>query len=259
MDQRYRIGKELTLKAGKFIRENYEGRIKIDFKGEIDIVTDIDLKAENILISGIKQNFPDDNIITEETDIEQKEAEYRWIIDPLDGTTNFSHGFPFFCVSVAVEYKSEIVSGFVYDPLREELFEVNKGEKPHLNGREIEPSKIEKLDRALLATGFPYDIRESKKNNVNFFSHIIYKAQAVRRAGSAALDLCYVACGRLDGYWELKLKPWDTAAAGLIIKQAGGIITDLSNKSENLLFNEVAASNGLIHKELLKELNEAGK
>ncbi|MFC1725810.1 inositol monophosphatase family protein [candidate division KSB1 bacterium] len=253
-DRLYSIGKELTVEAGKFIRESYEGKIEVKFKGRIDIVTDIDKKAESIIVNGIKENFPDHNIITEETDFEQGDSDTRWIIDPLDGTTNFSHGFPFFCVSVGIEYKNEVIIGFVYDPLREEMFEAKKGESALLNGKRIKPSSIDNLEHSLLATGFPYDIKESENNNVDYFNHMIFKAQAVRRAGSAALDLCYIACGRLDGYWEIKLSPWDTAAAGLIVKEAGGRITDFDGRQASILHKQIAATNGVIHEEMLREL-----
>ena len=250
----YSVGKEVALEAGKFIKKSYEGKIEVEFKGRIDIVTDIDRKAEEIIVNGIRKNFPDHNIITEETGFEQTNSDTRWIIDPLDGTTNFSHGFPFFCVAVGIEYKNEVIIGFVYDPLREEMFEAEKGEPALMNMREIKPSKIDRLEHALLATGFPYDIKESSNNNVNYFNHMIFKAQAVRRAGSAALDLCYIASGRLDGYWEIKLSPWDTAAAGLIVEQAGGRITDFDGNRMSILHKQIAASNGIIREEMLREL-----
>jgi len=253
----YWLAKKLAFKSGKLIIYYSGKKLEIEFKGKIDIVTEADKKIEEFIIKEIKKEFPDSNIIAEESDLKKKKSELEWIIDPIDGTTNFYHGFPFFCVSIAVMYRGNVVLGFVYDPIRDEIFEAVKDEYASLNGKTISVSGIDSLDKALLATGFPYDIRESSDNNINYFNHLLLKAQAIRRAGSAALDLCYVACGRFDGFWEIKLKPWDTAAAALILSEAGGKVTDMENIEKPIIYKEVVGSNRLIHKELVTELNAA--
>ena len=254
----YKKAVEYALKAGEIIRKNYEQDIRIEFKSRIDIVTEVDKKVEDMLVSLIHKDFEGHDIVTEETHIEKTGSEFIWYIDPLDGTTNYSHGFPFFCVSIGVFQNDEPIVGIVYDPIRDEFFESKKGGISMMNGKVISPSKIDTIERSLLSTGFPYDIRETDNNNVDYFTHMIYLAQAIRRGGSAALDLCYVACGRLDGYWELKLSPWDTAAGILILRNAGGVITDIRGETKSLLFKEIAATNGLIHDILLDELRKAG-
>ena len=241
-------------KTGLLLKKNIDKAHHIEFKGVIDIVTEMDKKAENLIIKIIKDAFPEHGILTEESSEQKTDSEYRWIIDPLDGTTNYSHGFPVFCVSIALEKRGEVILGVVYNPMLNELFTAEKGKGAYLNNKNIKVSNISDLSQSLLATGFPYDVRTSKQNNIVNFANFAVRVQAIRRAGSAALDMCYVACGRFDGFWELKLKPWDTAAAMLIIREAGGAVTDFSGKPFSMYSGETMASNGLIHDKMTRVL-----
>jgi len=246
--------------AGKIQLEHIGKDIDIKYKGAVNLVTKVDKLCERRIISIISGQYPEHCFLAEEEwDSDDFTGVYRWIIDPLDGTTNYAHGYRFFCTSIALEKKlrekedmPEIVLGVVYDPVTDELFHAEKGKGAFLNGKSIRVSKTSELSKSLLSTGFPYDIRESKKNNVEYFNKFIFKSQAVRRDGAAALDLCYVACGRFDGFWELKLKPWDIGAGALIIKEAGGRITDFSDNELNIFKEDVVASNGLIHSEMME-------
>lgn len=241
-------------KAGLLLKKNIYKAHRIKFKGVIDIVTEMDKKAEDVIMETIKNAFPEHGILTEESAEQKTDSKYRWIIDPLDGTTNYSHGFPVFCVSIALEKQGEIILGVVYNPMLNELFTAEKGRGAYLNNKKIKVSHIKELTKSLLATGFPYDIRTSEQNNIANFANFAVSAQAIRRAGSAALDMCYVACGRFDGFWELKLKPWDTAAAMLIINEAGGMVSDFNGKPFSFYSGETLASNGLIHAEMINVL-----
>lgn len=245
--------------AGLILKKNLGKPRSIEYKGVIDIVTEMDRKAEDLIIKTIKKEFPEHGILTEESNERKSSSEYRWIIDPLDGTTNYSHGYPVFCVSIALEKEGEIILGVVYDPVLGELFTAEKGKGAFVNNKKIKVSKIRELTKSLLATGFPYDVRTSRQNNIDHFSNFAVKAQAIRRAGSAALDMCYVACGRFDGFWEIKLKPWDTAAAMLIIREAGGMVTDFNGGPFSMYSGETLASNGLIHNEMLNVLHHKTK
>jgi len=243
--------------AGRYLKENLYHRHQLRFKGEIDIVTEADQQAEKMIIGTINAHCPDHDILAEESPARRTGSPYRWIIDPLDGTTNYAHGFPFFCVSIALERGGECILGVVYNPMLEEMFVAVKGKGALLNGRPIKVSETAEMSHSLLATGFPYDIRCSKENNLNLFQALAVQVQAIRRAGAAALDLAYVAAGRFDGFWELKLHPWDTAAGCLLIQEAGGIVTDLQGGLFALQVPHVAASNGRIHAQLLAALKAA--
>jgi myo-inositol-1(or 4)-monophosphatase len=237
--------------AGELIRENWQQPKTIDYKGAIDLVTSVDRETERTIVELIRRNFPDHSILAEEeTDVEVKENEYRWIIDPLDGTTNFVHSYPQVSVSIALEQSGQVILGLVYDPLRRECFRAVRGHGATLNGSAIRISIVNELDKALLATGFPYDRRERADFYLTFFKAFLTRCQGIRRNGSAALDLCYVACGRLDGFWELKLKPWDVAAGTLIVAEAGGTLSDFSSGEFSIWGNETLASNGIIHDEM---------
>jgi len=241
--------------AGALLKESV-GRIgEIEFKGAVDIVTDVDRKSEKLITEAIKKAFPDHGILAEEGPEVVQASPFKWIIDPLDGTTNYSHGFPFFCVSIGFEVSGEVVLGVVYDPMMDELFAAEKGKGAALNGKKMAVSAIDGLGRSLLATGFPYDLRASKENNLDHFSAFSLKAQAIRRAGSAALDLCYIASGRFDGYWEMKLKPWDTSAGSLMVTESGGMITDFQGGPFSIYGTECLASNGLIHEQMKRVLS----
>lgn len=247
---------ETARRAGALLKENVGKVGRIEFKGAVDIVTEIDRKSEELIMAAIGKTFPGHGILTEESPEVKQDSPYKWIIDPLDGTTNYSHGFPFFCVSIGFEEAGEVIFGAVYDPMLDELYTAEKGIGAALNGKKITVSAINDLGRGLLATGFPYDLRASKDNNLDFFSEFSLKAQAIRRAGSAALDLCYIASGRFDGYWEMKLRPWDVAAGALIAGEAGGRVTDFSGGPFSIYGRECLASNGLIHEDMIRILSK---
>ena len=245
---------EIAREAGLFLKNKLNSVHTIDYKGEINLVTEVDKISEKMITSKINSLFPDHDILAEEfTDIDRG-ADFRWIIDPLDGTTNYAHGYPYFCVSIALERLNTMTVGIVYDPMLDEMFVAEKGKGAFLNDREIHVSNTRGIIKSLLATGFPYDIREDSDNNLNYFNEMILKAQAIRRAGSAALDLAYVAAGRFDGFWELKLNPWDIAAGWLLVEEAGGIVTDMGGNDYYLESPSILASNGRIHKEMMDVL-----
>jgi myo-inositol-1(or 4)-monophosphatase len=250
---------EAAREAGQMLRENLDASREIIYKGEVDLVTNFDNRSQQMIFDRLVKNFPHHDFVAEEGLDQEKGSAYRWIIDPLDGTTNYAHRFPFFSVSIALEFIGQIVCGVVYDPMRNETFSGTKGNGAFLNGDRIKVSALNDLDKSLLATGFPYDLRESEENNIAHFNHFVTRAQAIRRCGSAALDLCYVACGRFDGFWELKLKPWDVAAASLIVQEAGGHLTDFKNKEFSIHSHETLGTNGLIHQQMLDVLRLAAK
>jgi myo-inositol-1(or 4)-monophosphatase len=212
--------------------------------------------AEAAVIEILEKAFPDHGILTEESKGREGSGSYRWILDPLDGTTNYAHGYPFFCVSLALEKDGHIIWGIIYDPLRDELFEAAVGMGAMVNGKPLTVSNTRHIQQSFLCTGFPYDMRESREDNLRYFSRFAKIAQAIRRDGSAALDLCYVAMGRFDGFWEMKLNPWDVAAGGLIVTEAGGSVTDFSGGPFTIHGQEILATNGRIHEEMLKVLSK---
>ncbi len=236
--------------AGLFLKDRFTEKHEITYKGEIDIVTEADRMSEKMLLSEIEAAFPHHDILAEESDGTEKGSDYRWLVDPLDGTTNYAHGFPFFCVSIALEKRGEIIMGVIYDPMADELYEATLKGGAFLNGKKIFVSNTTDLSKGLLATGFPYDIRTNSDNNINYFSEMALRAQAIRRAGSAALDLAYVASGRFDGFWELQLNPWDTAAGWLLVTEAGGLVTDFDGSSYSFHSRGILSSNGRIHDDM---------
>lgn len=254
------VAVEVVLKAGKYLKENL-GKIKeTKFKGSaINIVTDIDRKAEKLVINSLQRRFPEHGFLSEEIGEVRGESDLKWILDPLDGTTNYAHRFPFYAISLALEKKGKIILGLVLDPEHNELFSAELNHGAYLNGKRIRVSKVSELDRSLLATGFSYKLRELKDNNISHFKDFLFAAQAVRRAGSASLDLCYVACGRFDGFWELELNPWDTAAGWLIITEAGGKVTTFNGDKYNYNIKEILASNGKIHGKMSQILTHPSK
>ena len=244
-------------RAAGDILNYYADRDKlIEFKGHANLVTIADKKSEELIIGGILSRYPSHSILAEESGATQSGAPVKWIIDPLDGTTNFAHGYPFYCVSIAVEEKGEIVCGAVYDPVREEMFSAERGAGAYRNGERLKVSGVDRLSQALLITGFPYNFRERLDIVVRQFGKFLVASQAVRRGGSAALDLCYVASGRLDGFWELYLQPWDTAAGHVILEEAGGRVTDFNGGPFSIYKKETLASNGLLHDEMRTVLAE---
>ena len=237
--------------AGRIQRAAFGTAHAIEHKGEIDLVTRIDRRSEAAILRILGDAFPAHGILAEEGGGRTGDGEHLWVVDPLDGTTNYSRGFPFFCVSVALARAGRVIVGAVYQPLLDELFTAVRGRGAFLNGRRLRVSGQARLDQAFLATGFPYDIRRSRRNNLANFARFATRCLAVRRAGAAALDLAYLAAGRFDGFWELKLRPWDIAAASLLIEEAGGRITGTGGRPWRLGVRDVVASNGLIHGEML--------
>ncbi len=247
--------KRIAWEAGRILKERFGKYNRIDFKGDINLVTDTDRISQEFIREEIKKIYPDHSLLSEEGLEIRTQSPFRWIIDPLDGTTNFAHGLPVFAVSIAVEFEGEIFGGVVYNPVMDELFWSEKGKGAYLWQERIRVSETESLSKSLLATGFPYDIREDSNNNLNYFSRFAIRAQAIRRMGAASIDLCYVACGRFDGFWELKLFPWDVAAGTLIVEEAGGKITDFKGLPTNIYSKEIVASNRKIHEEMIEVLN----
>ncbi|HSR09899.1 MAG TPA: inositol monophosphatase family protein [Thermodesulfobacteriota bacterium] len=238
-------------KAGRILQSRL-GRVKkVEYKGAVNLVTEMDLLSEKMIVSAIRAAFPRHSILSEEQTDRTEPSPYRWVVDPLDGTTNYAHGFPVYCVSIGLAKEEEIILGVVYDPSRDELFVAEKGKGARLNGRRIRVSSAPLLSQSLLATGFPYDLRKSPVNNFDHFQNFARRVHAVRRAGSAALDLCYVAAARFDGFWEMKLGAWDLAAGSLMVKEAGGTVSDFSGKPIFLDGSHVLATNGKIHREMI--------
>ncbi len=244
-----------AVKEGGAVLIQHFGKVKsIDYKGEINLVTEVDRQSEQKIVSIIKDKYPDHSILAEETGDSGGSSPFKWIIDPLDGTTNYAHSYPCFCVSLAIEYEGEVIYGAVYDPMREEIFTAEKGDGAYVNGKIIKVSSTQELNHSLLCTGFPYDIRDDIESNILNFRNFLMKSQAVRRDGSAALDLCYVAAGRFDGFWEQKLFPWDVAAGSLLITEAGGKLSNFKDEKFNIYDTEIVASNGIIHHQMIETL-----
>ncbi|MDO9119393.1 MAG: inositol monophosphatase family protein [Nitrospira sp.] len=244
--------------AGKVLSRYVRDGFRVENKSAIDLVTEADHAAEQCVIDVILASYPDHAFLAEERGrIGQTQSPYVWIIDPLDGTTNFTHGFPTYCVSIGLEYKEQCVLGVVYDPTRDELFSATRGGGARVNGQPLHVSQTAQLDQALLVTGFAYNIRETPNNNLDHFARFALLAQGLRRTGSAALDLCYVAAGRFDGFWEVKLSPWDTAAGVVILREAGGRVTDFCGQSHSLYGQELVASNGHLHDSMISVIRES--
>lgn len=240
--------------AGEIIRAKAGTAFRVDRKGAADLVTEVDLSAERAVIAVISAVFPGHRIAAEESGRGEGDSEYLWWIDPIDGTTNFVHGYPFYSVSIALEFRGVMIAGVVYDPVRGETFEAFRSGGARLNDREIEVSPVASLSDALLATGFPYD-RSDRGRALALAAGFLPRIQGLRRDGSAALDLAYVAAGRLDGFWERGLKPWDTAAGSLLVEEAGGRVSDFRGGKFDLLRGEIAAANPKIHPQLICGLN----
>lgn len=253
--QRYlKAAIDAARQAGQMLKDNLNVNRQIRYKGDVDLVTNFDSQSQKMIFEHLYTNFPEHDFIAEEGLEQGTGGDFRWIFDPLDGTTNYAHRFPVFTVSIALEWKGQVIIGVVYDPMREEMFSGVKGEGASLNGKRIKVSETNDLDKSLLATGFPYDLRESSDNNIGHFNNFLVRVQAIRRCGSAAMDLCYVACGRFDGFWELKLKPWDVAAAALIVGEAGGRVSDFQNGEFDIYKQETLGTNGRIHQQMMDVL-----
>ncbi|MBI3189851.1 MAG: inositol monophosphatase [Ignavibacteriales bacterium] len=249
------VAVEAARVAGKYLKQSV-GKIKtIEQKGgeERNLVTEVDKRSEEMIVEIIKKHFPSHEILAEERG-SQGSSKTKWIIDPLDGTTNFTHGLPVFCVSIGVEHEGEIICGVIYDPNLDEMFTAEKGKGAFLNGKRIKVSQTQTLNKSLLVTGFPYNIIENPNHAVERFVNFLMKAQAVRRMGSAAIDLAYIACGRYDGFWEVALNPWDMAAGMLLVHEAGGKVTDFMGGDFSIYQKEILASNGIVQDEMISVL-----
>ena len=243
--------REAAQRAGNYLRDGFATRPEIGFKGEINLVTERDLKSQEIIFDFLDREFPEHAILSEEGLDIRGGAERRWVIDPLDGTTNYAHGLPVFCVSLAFQEEGITRAALIYNPILEETFWAAGGAGSHLNDQRLSVSKEKNLSESLLATGFPYDLRESPSPAVPLFDRFILRARAVRRCGSAALDLAYTAAGRFDGFWELKLHPWDTAAGALLVEEAGGRVSDFNGSPFDPFGRECLASNDRIHAQMI--------
>ena len=250
------LATDLARRAGALQRSRYETQLEIGTKSApVDLVTEVDRACEAMIVEALERARPGDAVVAEEgSGRDRADATWRWVIDPLDGTTNYAHGYPRFCVSIGVEREDARHVGVVYDPLMDELYHAVRGAGAFRNGRPIRVSAEPELGRSLLATGFAYDRRESSIDNLDHFGAFLKRARALRRDGSAALDLCYVASGRLEGYWELKLQPWDVAAGALVVEEAGGRVSDFAGTGTARSGREVVASNGRIHDAMLAVL-----
>lgn len=247
---------EAARTGGNILMSHFGRPLDIEFKGDANLVTVADRLSEDAIVSIITGSYPGHQIMAEEGTTNNNISEYRWIIDPLDGTTNFAHSFPLFAVSIGLELEGKMVMGVVYDPVRGECFTAMDGCGAYLNGRAIHVSDVETLDRSLLATGFPYDRRINPDEYLFHFREFLKTAQEIRRPGAATIDMCYVASGRFDGFWEPKLQPWDIAAAAVIVKEAGGRLSDYKGGEFSIYGKETVASNGKIHGEMLDVLRE---
>jgi myo-inositol-1(or 4)-monophosphatase len=256
-DDRYlQVAMAAAKEAGRIQMLHFGHSHPVEYKGEFNPVTEVDRLCERAILKMISESFPDHDILTEESPFEGKGSSWKWIIDPIDGTTNYFHGFPCFCVSIGLEVEGEVKLGVVYVPPLDELFHAEKGEGAFLNGERIAVSRADRLRRSLLCTGFPYDVHERVDFYLRYFRQFITRSFAIRRPGSAAVDLAYLAAGRFDGFWEFKLHAWDVAAVSLMITEAGGKVTDLQGQPFNIYSIETLASNGLIHQEMLQAIQE---
>ena len=250
------VATEAVLEAGAIQKARYGQEIEIYRKGVIDLVTEVDRTCEDAILRRLRSAFPDHDIVTEETQLTQTGSRYVWFVDPLDGTTNFAHGYPFFCTSVALTVDGVAVAGAVYDPLKDELFTAERGAGAHLNGRRLRVSAATELLQSLLITGFPYDLRDDLQAKLRLFNRFMGHARAIRRDGAAALDLCYVAAGRVDGFWEERLQPWDMMAGVVMIEEAGGLITRFDGSPVGLSADEMVAAGPALHAAMLQVLHE---
>jgi myo-inositol-1(or 4)-monophosphatase len=253
---------QMARDAGRILIDRQGRSLQVSSKGDINLVTEADLAAEKLIIERIQSYYPRHAILAEESGASNGSetgaaGEWKWIIDPLDGTTNYAHGYPCFCVSIAVERAGKIEIGVIYDPVRDEMFAAERGQGATLNDRTIRVSEVDELNSAMLCTGFPYDVRE-RPDFARDFTNFTMRAQAVRRDGSAALDLAFIACGRFDGFWEDGLNPWDVAAGVLLIEEAGGQVTDYRGAALDIYTPKVIASNGLVHEAMMAVLRGGG-
>lgn len=253
MEQFKQVLLEATKEAGKIIQQYFQGSFNIENKEGINnLVTEVDKHSEKAIIDIIRKNYPGHSIISEEVGEMLQESDYQWIIDPIDGTVNFAHGIPICCVSIGLKHKEELLLGAVYNPMMNELFFAEKGKGAYLNDKPIKVSSKTNFAKACLVTGFPYKWPNSSEHPIRVFERFILEGLPVRRLGSAAIDLCWVACGRFDGFWEYNLSSWDVAAGYLIVQEAGGRITNFDGEPYSVFDKETLATNGHIHEDMLR-------
>jgi myo-inositol-1(or 4)-monophosphatase len=242
---------DIARESGALLANYLERKIGFELKGDHDLVTEADRASERLVVERLRTHFPSHGILAEEGGGHESSSEYRWYVDPLDGTTNFAHGYPVFNVTLALEHKGEMIAGVIFDPMRQEMFTAERGGGAYLNNRRIRVSTVKRLEDSLLSTGFP-SRRRHLNINIHFYHQLAMMTHGVRRGGAAAIDLAYVACGRLDGFWEFKLSPWDMAAGLLMVSEAGGTCSDMRGNPADLRGPDVLADNGAIHDEILK-------
>lgn len=248
---------ETAREAGGLLLEKFGKKLNVSMKGDINLVTEADLASEKLIIERVKSHYPQHSILAEESGeavIIGGANKWKWIIDPLDGTTNFAHGYPCFCVTLALEHDGEIVVGVTYDPTRNELFSAERGQGASLNNKPIRVSETKRLEDGLIVTGFPYDFKQ-RENFARHLTEFLLRSRGVRRDGSAAIDMAYIACGRFDGFWEEGLNPWDVAAGVLLIEEAGGRVTYYDDSPFSIYTPPICASNGTIHDQMLEVLS----
>jgi myo-inositol-1(or 4)-monophosphatase len=255
MESYLTTGVEIAREAGALLAELFTRPQEITYKRPSDLVTEADRRSEALIVERLRSHFPTHSIVGEEGGGQQTDSDYCWYVDPLDGTTNFAHGFPVFCVTLGLAYRGEVVAGVVYDPTRQELFTAERGSGAYLNNQRLRVSKTAELSQCLVATGFP-PFATNHDLNMEFYFRFTQLSHGIRRAGSAALDLCSVAAGRFDGFWELKLNPWDKAAGSLLVTEAGGLVSDIAGRPFNVLGDDIFASNGFVHEEMLQVFSE---
>jgi myo-inositol-1(or 4)-monophosphatase len=246
---------EIAHEAGSLLRYYFERHVSFELKGDFDLVTEADRASEKLIVERLKAHFPTHGIMAEEGGGHESASEYRWYVDPLDGTTNFAHGYPVYNVTLGLEKAGELIAGVIFDPNRDELFTCEKGSGAFLNARRIHVSRANKLNESLFSTGFPTR-RRHLSVNIHFYHQLAMASHGVRRGGAAAIDLAYVACGRLDGFWEFGLHPWDMAAGKLLVEEAGGICRDMRNHTHTLNSPHILVDNGLIHEEVVALFSE---
>ncbi|MCM2257189.1 MAG: inositol monophosphatase [Vicinamibacteria bacterium] len=251
------VAAEAVLAAGVIQAQRRGQAIEIQHKGVVDLVTEVDRASEDAILRVLRERFPDHDIVTEETDLARTGSEWVWYVDPLDGTTNYAHGYPFYCASVGLTRNGERIAGAVYDPVKEELFTAERGAGAFLNGRRLRCTQTSELLQSLLVTGFPYDFRDDVDRALVLFRALIARARAIRRDGAAALDLAYMAAGRIDAFWEERLKPWDVMAGALMVEEAGGRASRFDGTPMGVAADEVLVSNGPLHPALLEVIAEA--
>jgi myo-inositol-1(or 4)-monophosphatase len=255
MDIILKQASKIARDAGALLRGFFERRVRVEYKGEVDLVTEADRASEALIVGELRRQFPDHAVIAEEGGGFEGSSGYRWYIDPLDGTTNFAHGFPIFAVSMGLEKNGEMVAGLIYDPTRDELFSAEKGNGAQLNGKPFRVSVIARLEEALVATGFPSRKRHVNPN-IHFYHQMNMRTHGVRRPGAAAIDMAYVASGRMEAFWEFHLHPWDIAAGKLLVSEAGGRVTEISGEPHSMESPSVLASNGLVHEKMIEAFEE---